>query len=246
MAERNPAWIRDELILALDLYLQNATATPGKTSRQIHELSNVLNRLGQQLGLRRGAKFRNANGVYMKLMNFRRFDPEFQKAGKAGLKAGNQLEEVVWDEFAHNPAKLRATADAIRAYVAAGNVYAPVGVTEPTETVDEFEAPEGALLTREHVSRERNRKLVEQKKQLAMKKHGLIACEVCGFDFAKMYGERGIGFAECHHTTPLSALKPGAKTKLEDLSLLCANCHRMVHVRKPWLAVVQLRTMLHR
>jgi 5-methylcytosine-specific restriction protein A len=79
MAERNPAWIRDELILALDLYLQNPTSPPGKTSRQIHQLSNVLNRLGAQLGLRRGAKFRNANGVYMKLMNFRRFDPRVPK-----------------------------------------------------------------------------------------------------------------------------------------------------------------------
>jgi 5-methylcytosine-specific restriction protein A len=158
------------------------------------------------------------------------------------------LEEVVWKEFAHDQARLQATADTIRAYVVAGNVPSQPGVADQvgTTATEDFEAPEGALLTREHVSRERNRRLVEQKKQVAMEKQGSVACEVCGFDFGKVYGERGVGFAECHHTTPLSSLKPGAKTKLEDLSLLCANCHRMVHVRKPWLAVAELQTMLAR
>jgi len=47
---RNPTWVRDELILALDLYMTNPEAPPGKKSRAVIELSDVLNRLGAQLG----------------------------------------------------------------------------------------------------------------------------------------------------------------------------------------------------
>jgi hypothetical protein len=41
--------------------------------------------------------------------------------GKAGLKRGNKLEERVRADFAHQPEKLRATADAIGAHVATGS-----------------------------------------------------------------------------------------------------------------------------
>src|SRR5690349_16966409 len=83
---RNPDWTRDELILALDLYLQHRASLPAKDSTQVFELSAVLNRLAAALhGQReRQASFRNANGVYMKLMNFRRLDPQYTNAGKKG------------------------------------------------------------------------------------------------------------------------------------------------------------------
>lgn len=245
MPERNPDWIRDELILALDLYVQNPKSPPGKSSREIRDLSHLLARLGQQLGTRLGPKYRNANGVYMKLMNFRRFDPEFQKEGKSGLKSGNRLEEDVWNEFAHDPERLRATADAIRAHVGAHETAdSMTSLLIDDLDDDSTEAPEGTVLTREHRTRERNRKLVERKKRLAMQPGGRIFCEVCKFDYGEVYGERGVGFIECHHTAPLSSLKPGTRTKLEDLLLVCANCHRMIHVRKPWLEISELRSML--
>ncbi|WP_421989133.1 HNH endonuclease [Roseococcus sp.] len=41
------------------------------------------------------------------------------------------------------------------------------------------------------------------------------------------YGERGRGFIECHHTRPLHTLRPGDKTKIADLVLVCSNCHWM-------------------
>jgi 5-methylcytosine-specific restriction enzyme A len=74
---------------------------------------------------------------------------------------------------------------------------------EPDGDEDFHEAPEGRLLTRRHLVRERNRKLVESKRQQVMKKYKKLACEVCHFDFAGRYGDRGKGFIECHHTKPL-------------------------------------------
>jgi hypothetical protein len=37
---RNPAWSRDELILALDLYLLNPASPPGKQSQEVIEFAH--------------------------------------------------------------------------------------------------------------------------------------------------------------------------------------------------------------
>lgn len=44
---KNPTWIRDELILALDVYLRHSGNPPGKNSAEVAELSRQLNALGQ-------------------------------------------------------------------------------------------------------------------------------------------------------------------------------------------------------
>ncbi|RYD02497.1 hypothetical protein N752_24520 [Desulforamulus aquiferis] len=64
-------------------------------------------------------------------------------------------------------------------------------------------------------------------------------CEVCNFDFTQRYGNRGKDFIEGHHKKLVSELKEGEKTKVEDIALLCSNCHRMIH-RKPLITVEEL------
>ena len=76
--------MRDELILALDMYVRYSGNPPSKESTEIIELSDTLNRLARYLGLTRADRFRNANGVYMKLMNFRRFDPTSRGRARSG------------------------------------------------------------------------------------------------------------------------------------------------------------------
>jgi 5-methylcytosine-specific restriction protein A len=78
---KNPTWSRDELILALDLYVRFKGNPPGKTGPEIVTLSDLLNEMGSQIA-NRASDFRNANGVYMKVMNFRRFDPVYISQGK--------------------------------------------------------------------------------------------------------------------------------------------------------------------
>jgi predicted HNH restriction endonuclease len=111
--ERNPDWVRDELILALDLYLRFRDAPPSQTSAEVTELSELLKRLATLEGRQGGPGFRNANGVYMKMMNFRRFDPQHS----GGLPRGAESEAEVWTEFAEAPVLLKAAAQAIRARV---------------------------------------------------------------------------------------------------------------------------------
>jgi 5-methylcytosine-specific restriction protein A len=234
-SSRNPDWMRDELILALDLYVRFGGRSPDKASSEISELSGLLNRLSGAIGS--AADYRNNNGVYMKLMNFRRFDPVYQAQGKSGLSRGNKLEEVIWKEFASDPSRLAQTANAIRA-----NISEPNEQTLLPMEIDEAE--EGRVLTRAHLVRERSRRLVEAKKRETLHSGGCLACEACGFDFKATYGDRGDGFIEAHHAVPLHELLPGTKTRLADLHLLCANCHRMVHSRRPWLTFDQLRNCL--
>jgi hypothetical protein len=45
--QRSPAWTRDELILALDLYLHSRPQLPGKESPEVVALSEELNELAR-------------------------------------------------------------------------------------------------------------------------------------------------------------------------------------------------------
>jgi hypothetical protein len=96
---RNPPWKREELLLALELYLRNRKSPPSKTSKEVESLSKELNQLRARIGRRGSASFRNAAGVYLKMMNFRSYDPEYTSQGKVGMRHGNKLDSVVWNEF---------------------------------------------------------------------------------------------------------------------------------------------------
>ncbi len=116
-SKRNPPWSRDELVLALDLYLKDRFSPPGPASKEVVELSDLLGRMAVAQGRSKTETFRNPNGVYMKMLNFRRFDPEFTSEGKTGLTRGNKEEEPVWNDYASDPAKLAQAIFAIRAEV---------------------------------------------------------------------------------------------------------------------------------
>lgn len=235
---RNPNWSRDELILALDLYLDVDGQLLDDTDRRVIELSMLLNKLYKS---ETNENFRNPNGVSMKLGNFSRFDPQHLAAGRKGLSRGAKADELVWEEFNQNRTELKKIADSIKD-AAFSDVFEPLNETEnDPETV---EAKEGKILTRIHRTRERDPKLVKKKKDRALKEHGCLVCEACNFDFYKVYGEHGRGYIECHHTVPLSNFEGQKTTKLKDLALLCANCHRMVHSKRKWLTIPELKSLL--
>lgn len=99
---------------------------------------------------------------------------------------------------------------------------------------------EGAAYLLSHLRRERNRALVEAKKAATRDAKGSLCCEACGFDFSITYGRLGEGFCEVHHLVPLSASAESVVTRLDDLAVLCSNCHRIIHRSTPMLSVVEL------
>lgn len=233
---RNPNWTRDEIILALDLYVRHNGQLP--THTEVMELSETLRRLAGATN-QGDATFRNENGVLMKLGNIQAIDPAYTEGQKKkGLTRGGKTERAVWNEFAHDPARLRAVASAIMAAI-----ETPTNQNE--EESDQFvDAAEGRVLSRMHQVRERNAGLRKKKLAAVLKAGKPICCEVCSFDFGQMYGTHGSGFIEVHHLRPLHELTSETRTRLDELALVCANCHRMIHARKPWLSMEEMKKLI--
>ena len=69
-------------------------------------------------------------------------------------------------------------------------------------------------------------------------------CQVCGMNFAEVYGELGTGFIHVHHIDQISKQK-GETYKIDpekSLVPVCPNCHAMLHKGK--LSVEELREIL--
>lgn len=230
------AWTRDELILALELYLRADRKLLDGSDPRVAALSELLKKLPIHRERHLDPTFRNPDGVAMTLTHFRGID----QPGR-GMSGRNRLTSLVWDEFANDPDRLRRMARAIAESVGSEE-------TEHQDAPDEEEEEfaEGRVAFRLHRARERSPQLVAAKKRQALKRTGSLACEICGFDFAGRYGERGQGFIECHHTVAVSDPAHRGATRLEDVALVCSNCHRMVHRWRPWLALPELGQLLTR
>ena len=95
---------------------------------------------------------------------------------------------------------------------------------EPTGAVVRTEGGQKVMVSKR---RERDPRLRAE----AIRLHG-TCCKACGFNFRKAYGELGQGFIEVHHAVPLSETGLAETDPATDLTVLCANCHRMVHRKK--------------
>lgn len=235
---RNPDWVRDEIILAMDLYVRAGRKQLPPSHEEVIRLSELLNRLPIHPPASRDENFRNANGISMILGDFLGVDPVHNQPG---LSRNNQLQAAVWADFIDRPHLLSRTAQAIESASGSPNV---TDLFEVMEDEDVF--PEGHLLSRQHAVREKNRSAVSAKINAVMGKAGRLACEGCSFDFFAFYGELGQGFAECHHTIPLSEAVLQRKTRLTDLAIVCANCHRMLHRIRPVISTASLRCLVER
>jgi|SRR3972149_374009 len=107
------------------------------------------------------------------------------------------------------------------------------------------EFPEGKEIERKHRLRERNQSVIKSAKDLFKQKNGKLYCQVCGFDFHDKYGEIGCDFIEGHHTVPISELRGEVITKVKDVALVCSNCHQMLHRKRPWLKMEDLKKLIN-
>lgn len=120
-------------------------------------------------------------------------------------------------------------------------------ITETTMdvTADDEGFVEGKIALKKHILRERNHLLkIKAIKNFKKQHEGKIYCEICGFDFSKKYGDIGKDFIEAHHTKPISQMKENERTKIEDIALLCSNCHSMIHRKRPWLSKENIKSLL--
>jgi 5-methylcytosine-specific restriction protein A len=104
---------------------------------------------------------------------------------------------------------------------------------------------EGRVATAVHRRRERNPQ-VRRMLLASRRKMGTLSCDICAAVAPTIDHDLADAIFEAHHIVPLA--QGEAKTKLSDLALLCASCHRLIHramsVRKRWLGVNEFASVL--
>jgi 5-methylcytosine-specific restriction protein A len=237
----SPTWTSDELLLACALVVKNGWRELRVGDRAVTELSELLRSLPFHEGAAKDPAFRSVGSVSHKTTDLATNRPG--SPGKPTRCGKGDLRMI--DAFLSDEEGMLQAAQALEAGIASGEIHL---LSEQPDEVDEdgISAPEGRLLTRWAISRERNPKL-RRKKIEQVRKQGLpIQCEVCDFHFGRAYGPLGEGYIEVHHTLPLHISGP-RETKLKDLALVCSNCHRMCHRRHEgasWRTPVDLRAAL--
>ncbi len=227
----NPAWTRDEVILALDLYLRCGDHIPGPGDERVQDLSRFLRSFPYHAEAARQDSFRNPDGVAFKLQNLKSV-----RTGQ-GLKNTSRVDREVWDEFGDDAARVAGMAALIRRSVEA------LGDLPQSDDAEEF--PEGASATRAHVKRERAKGL--RKAVIAERlKRGELACDICSSEAGTIAPALREAVFECHHIIPLNLIGE-SKTRVGDIALLCANCHRSLHkaiaANKRWYSIEEARRL---
>lgn len=228
----NPAWTDEELLLAVELIDRRGWRGGNSTTQEYIELSEIL-RTANFPGLTHAnASFRSPNSVSLKIGNLIGAHPDIP----GGLRATENERRAV-QRFLEDPDIMRALAQTLRTEARAIDVRSLEQVNEldDEEINAAIEGGASYVLT---LRRERSRGLRRAKIQQMERGGGELSCEVCAFDFEETYGELGKAYIEVHHRTPLY-VSGEVESALDDLVLLCANCHRMIH-RSGWLPLESL------
>lgn len=218
----NPDWTRDETILALDLLLRHWPRIPPKQDPEVIALSELIRNLPfHRDSTNKNVRFRNSDGVYMKLHNLAGLHPD--KKGK-GL-ANSKMDRAVWDDYASKPELVRKLAQEIAKGIKIINAVDSIDIDDADDV--EMEAPEGKVLSGVHKRRERHKGFRKKIIDGAIKSTSGVHCKACGVSTTTP-DKIGYFMFEVHHIVPLS-LVATTKTTLKDLALMCANCHRQIH-----------------
>lgn len=107
-------------------------------------------------------------------------------------------------------------------------------------------AKEGKRRLVTHLRIERVPSLAPKKKAQFRKQHGgRLFCECCRHDYQE-YGQNHEAMFEVHHLKALGGSAKEVETKLEDLAVVCSNCHRVIHRHNPLIGVDQLGKRLRK
>ena len=155
-------------------------------------------------------------------------DPKWKKDSQVTLKQGKYLQECTNKLFT----LLQECSE-----IEASN-------QNVNKSGSQSEYAEGKRKERETYFFARNPKLIREAKRIHEYK-----CQACGFEFKDKYGDFGKDYIECHHENVLSERPEEewsneVKTSIDDIKVLCSNCHRMVHHKRPALSFNELLDLL--
>ncbi len=223
--EKRINWTRDEYILALELYLKYPKSAPSKSDPILSEYSHLMRSM-HPIEASSDPAFRNENGVYLRLMNYRAVDPYWTSQGKVGMTSGKAGKcREIWEEFEDSPDLVFVLADEIKSEISYESRKAN-GLF--SQELEEKGIQEGKRIMTRHFRRERSPSLRKKKLKEQFNIRGFNHCEACNQDGA-IYRCESERILEVHHTVPLQNSESIVETKLSDLTILCANCHKAIH-----------------
>lgn len=241
LVTQNPDWTRDELVLAAEFYRRHAPRIPGQTSAALIALSDEILAAAAQQGLVGKETFRNPNGVHMKLMELRKYDPSYLGAGLG--RKWRPVEVEVWNL---PPDRLAAEADQVRLkiaeFIAAGGSPEEargIGDTQPTTDRQKLAVRVKAIMAQPKLLATRPKGQEQPATQLVQvvqyaRDPRVVAyvlnraqgvCEACD-NPAPFKRADGSPYLEAHHILPLAE---GGPDTVENCAALCPNCHRAMH-----------------
>ncbi|MCQ1772883.1 HNH endonuclease [Neorhizobium galegae] len=209
----NPDWSRDETILALDLLYRHGKPVDRKHP-EVQRLSEILRAAVIHPPEKRNERFRNPDGVALKLQNlFSAVEP-----GR-GLTYSKTDFSIVTDFPLEKKNELSEVATAIRTMLT--NIDDGPGGRDEVDEV----FVEGRWLTARHRSRDIRLRM----RLLESRRQGILRCEICDFEPPPFDRSTQESFFEAHHILPLAAAEGMRSTKVSEMVLLCACCHRFIH-----------------
>lgn len=214
---------RDEVIPTLDVLYSTKSGGVTADSREMHELSALLNRLPIHPVQNRRSDFRTAHGISTQLERFER-----------SLNSGINKDHVgplffqIASAYENNHDELHLIANAIRK----NEPYYSLQFGNPIEG-NCF--PEGTLL--EHLHR-----IVELRDGARVSLHD--CCEVCALKPTLYYRPCG-SILQQHLLIPPTLLDGQREYGSDSFVTVCPNCHEALHSYRPWLTRDNLLDILH-
>ena len=178
------------------------------------------------------------NDYYCEILNYK----EFKEAVPA--KINGEYLEVIPESKKRNYWRFGVRVVTANVYnrIIRKSTALPYTPKLPSENSD-FESSD----TREGKKRVRYSSYYERNpinREKALEIHGLT-CMACSFNFEEKYGKHGKGFIHVHHNKPLNETGETKVDPEKDLTVLCPNCHAMVHKnKKHTLTLEELKAIL--
>ena len=123
-----------------------------------------------------------------------------------------------------------------------GWAYRPVTAANPSLlSLSDLAAIEGNPQIYFHLRRERDPEITKAKRESFVAMNGSLYCECCNFGTESAFPGLGCDICEIHHRAPLALASESVKTTLNDLAVLCPNCHRAIHKTDPFLSVEEFQ-----
>lgn len=232
VVRKNPAWTEEEMVLALDVYFKLDNDEFHKRSRRILDLSVMLNHLDIHGRAMLSPNFRNPAGVTMILQNIASYDPE---RPQKGLANGSKMAKKMFEQYQNNQEKLHRLAWDVK-----DSIRDPMIRYGLHRYGDDYG---GELSNFVHQEYERLSNMLQVKKEIADSRNEVV-CEVCALDFNRKYGKHSGAAMSCHHDESILRLDAVDQTAIEDWSIVCQNCHSVMHQHPIVLTTHELKTWM--